>query len=315
MMSFYDFVRRATVSCAQCGARGENLLQCPCRTAFYCDSTCQVSHWPLHKHHCTAVRRGIPTLHRCHYCGESSYQLHSCQCGAALYCGVECQREHWAVHRKGCSCWSFYFEKVHSQFKDQGTQTDDVEEEEDGAFDTDDFGEPLTSDPSAAGRNNSSVAFEDDEKRLGSADFATSNTHMMRSGGGAASVLRNSHTILTRAVSNIRRSVTEIFFTAAKQQQEQQGQHEQLSQVFTQQLTELNAIEDDNRQRVYDEAARGVEALSQLWQVLNGPRLLVQCAELERGRRMRIVAEYNMWAKQATKSQRQYAEMATSLVH
>ena len=104
--------------------------------------------------------------------------------------------------------------------------------------------------------------------------------------------------LLSRAVSSIRRSVTEVFFTAAKQQL---GEQMQLAHVFSQQIAEMSSIEEDNRQRVYEEAARDAERLLEVWQVLNGPRLRVQCFELERQRRLRILAEYNLWAKQAPK--------------
>jgi hypothetical protein len=326
-MSFYDFVRRATVSCANCTARSDQLLQCPCRTAFYCDSTCQVEHWPTHKHSCTHTRKAArPQLHRCDSCGEPSMQLHSCQCGAALYCNVACQLEHWNVHRDVCGCWSFYFERVHSKYKDVAAQTDECPDDSSpiGVFGDLTLTEGASSGNLRSSSNNDELDNDDDDlNELDSEEHASrgagSSAHSSMRLGEASSSLRGSFrhpaagrteeamaprvkALLTRAASSVRRSVTEIFFNTARQQKSAGHQSEEhRRQVLAQHLVELANVEEDNRRRLQEEAAADAEELAAAWRVLHGPRLIQLCCEHERNRRLRIVAEYNLWAKQTAK--------------
>jgi hypothetical protein len=313
-MSFYDFVRRATVSCATCSARSEQLLQCPCRTAFYCDSTCQVQHWPTHKHHCTHIRRNCqPKLHRCNNCGEASLQLHSCQCGAALYCNIACQREHWPVHRDGCGCWSFYFERVHSKYRDTATQTIDAEAEADSNDDPFFCGDATETDDNTRSSSLTGDGEHDlDEFRgnslregsmLRSVRMGESNVPLARSPAGGSAGLIRAESLLNRAASSIRRSVTEIFFTTAKVAQG--DSREARRQQLAQQLIALATIEEDNRRRLVESCAAEEAVLALMWRALHSPRLLAACVEQEKGRRLRLLAEYNLWVKQMGRASKQ----------
>lgn len=46
-------------SCSACGGvkKEEDLQNCACMSAYYCDQSCQKDHWPQHKPGCTAVRK------------------------------------------------------------------------------------------------------------------------------------------------------------------------------------------------------------------------------------------------------------------
>ncbi|KAJ6529128.1 hypothetical protein DFH09DRAFT_1327370 [Mycena vulgaris] len=44
--------------CSQCFGLGTSLKRCTkCQAVYYCDSTCQNTDWPLHKHECAALQR------------------------------------------------------------------------------------------------------------------------------------------------------------------------------------------------------------------------------------------------------------------
>jgi hypothetical protein len=80
--------------CSHCGHVKEHMRACPCCRAWYCDTECQLKHWPMHLTICNA----------CSQCGEQLTTIRRCKrCMVAKYCDVECQKAHWSVHKKECT--------------------------------------------------------------------------------------------------------------------------------------------------------------------------------------------------------------------
>merc|ERR1719453_487595 len=47
--------------CAQCGKKVVGKTQCgKCKSVFYCDRSCQRSHWPKHKGDCATLAEALP---------------------------------------------------------------------------------------------------------------------------------------------------------------------------------------------------------------------------------------------------------------
>ena len=82
--------------CNQCGKVKENMDVCNgCARAWYCDTDCQLQHWPTHK----------PLCNVCLQCNKSLYGtviMRCSRCKQAKYCGTECQKAHWSQHKKEC---------------------------------------------------------------------------------------------------------------------------------------------------------------------------------------------------------------------
>jgi tetratricopeptide (TPR) repeat protein len=80
--------------CSECGAFKENLEVCNgCFRAWYCDTDCQLRHWPTHELMCNV----------CLHCDTVLSKIMQCsRCKKAKYCDVECQRAHWSEHKKDC---------------------------------------------------------------------------------------------------------------------------------------------------------------------------------------------------------------------
>jgi tetratricopeptide (TPR) repeat protein len=80
--------------CNQCGNVKEKMDKCNgCARAWYCDTDCQLKHWPTHQ----------PLCNVCFHCGKVLTNiLHCPRCKKAKYCNSECQRAHWRGHKKDC---------------------------------------------------------------------------------------------------------------------------------------------------------------------------------------------------------------------
>jgi tetratricopeptide (TPR) repeat protein len=79
--------------CSWCGAVSEIIFTCPCDRAWYCNTDCQLQHWPTHKLHCSV----------CFYCSTLLTKVKRCsRCQIAKYCNAACQTAHWGEHKKDC---------------------------------------------------------------------------------------------------------------------------------------------------------------------------------------------------------------------
>lgn len=343
-MTFYDLVRRAAVVCATCGERGEDLLQCPCRTVFYCSTDCQMTDWTKghHNRQCTMSKKGTPTLSACHYCGTASYRLHSCQCGIALYCDVVCQHEHWPVHRVGCGSWSFTLARAHSRFQEQGTQKDkdsdddddDEEDLEENEVGTDAGGSMEASEFSATQRP-TSAAFLAEKSFKKEKSFKTSSTDglpnqaMARKGSILASQMSlSAATSMSSAVSKVfsaaRHSVTSAMLAATNRFRMESANRQRASGDPDGPVSSLSGSNRTPTVQIASEASLNFDRLLDLvyssfleerqvllhveaemyadvladWMVVTAVHQRQLCGDVERQRRLRIVVEYNMWAKQ-----------------
>ena len=52
-----DHILRGTPQCEHCRRYDDNLLECACNSARYCDEECQRRDWMTHKEECKAARR------------------------------------------------------------------------------------------------------------------------------------------------------------------------------------------------------------------------------------------------------------------
>jgi hypothetical protein len=119
---------------------------------------------------------------------------------------------------------------------------------------------------------------------------------------------------MTKAVSSVRRSVSEIFFNPATvramrrasavgsnnngNNNEAESEKDNVERRVWSQLAELSNIEEDNRLRTEEEMDAEAEVLAAVWRGLRAPQLLRLCVDAEQQRRVRIVAEYNLWHMQ-----------------
>ncbi len=80
--------------CNQCGKIKENMDVCNgCGRAWYCDTECQLRHWPTHQ----------PLCDVCLYCATVLSKILRClRCKKAKYCDAECSKAHWSEHKGEC---------------------------------------------------------------------------------------------------------------------------------------------------------------------------------------------------------------------
>ena len=68
-----------------------------CCKAWYCNTECQLKHWPTHKKLCTVCFNCDKRLDR-----DAATFLRCSKCKAIKYCGKECQNEDWKEHKQTC---------------------------------------------------------------------------------------------------------------------------------------------------------------------------------------------------------------------
>ena len=80
--------------CNQCGTVHEHMCKCDgCNRAWYCNTDCQLQHWPTHKPQCDV----------CIQCATVLTKIMRCsRCKKVKYCGAECSKAHWSEHKKEC---------------------------------------------------------------------------------------------------------------------------------------------------------------------------------------------------------------------
>lgn len=112
--SFFHDSRRSTIlgnnlmgsrntACSHCKMAESVLYACPCGLASYCSTSCQRSHWTVHKKMCrNGVKGTFAPCRRCDWCGTVSDTMRQCQCSRAFYCNLHCQLEDRPIHR--CMC-------------------------------------------------------------------------------------------------------------------------------------------------------------------------------------------------------------------
>ena len=109
------------MSCASCGEPNAKQLCGGCRSAHYCNETCQKNHWGAHKGPCKATRAAAAAKPPPPPAGPFVLDLHCGHCGRELsdasdstdkrcggctrvgYCGKECQKAHWPAHKAACA--------------------------------------------------------------------------------------------------------------------------------------------------------------------------------------------------------------------
>ena len=125
-MNFFQMVQQATAQCAHCAEKSLELMQCHCRQAYYCNTTCQRADWPTHKSVCSRARKG-PLLHSfCAMCGKASTTLMSCPCENALYCSIQCQQRHFGTHRRTCTVTVTTFRASSRTHTDEAVMPEDT---------------------------------------------------------------------------------------------------------------------------------------------------------------------------------------------
>ena len=80
--------------CNQCGTVKEHMFKCDgCNRAWYCNTDCQLQHWPTHRPQCDV----------CIQCATVLTKIMRCsRCKKVKYCGAECSKAHWSEHKKDC---------------------------------------------------------------------------------------------------------------------------------------------------------------------------------------------------------------------
>jgi tetratricopeptide (TPR) repeat protein len=85
--------------CNGCETVREGMDMCNgCAKVWYCNTECQLKHWPIHKKACSM----------CAFCetGLDAFdvdkRLRCSRCKVTHYCGTECQNAHWSEHKKTC---------------------------------------------------------------------------------------------------------------------------------------------------------------------------------------------------------------------
>ena len=80
--------------CNQCGTVHEHMCKCDgCNRAWYCNTDCQLQHWPTHRPQCDV----------CIQCATVLTKIERCsRCKTVKYCGAECSKAHWSEHKKEC---------------------------------------------------------------------------------------------------------------------------------------------------------------------------------------------------------------------
>ena len=106
-------------SCESCGKTGENLPRCgKCRLVRYCNKTCQMKHWELHKKTCgkitvisektkdftSCLHEGqSSSLQKCVSCGKTGFEFIRCASSKlAWYCNTTCKRQDLISHQNNC---------------------------------------------------------------------------------------------------------------------------------------------------------------------------------------------------------------------
>ena len=80
--------------CNQCGTVHGHMCKCDgCNRAWYCNTDCQLQHWPTHRPQCDV----------CIQCATVLTKIERCsRCMMVKYCGAECSKAHWSEHKKEC---------------------------------------------------------------------------------------------------------------------------------------------------------------------------------------------------------------------
>ena len=83
--------------CNQCERVAEGVEICNgCCRAWYCNTECQLKHWPTHKPHCTVCFTCTIPLDR------DAIFLRCSTCKSTKYCSPECQKADWKEHKQTC---------------------------------------------------------------------------------------------------------------------------------------------------------------------------------------------------------------------